>query len=95
MPWPWCVKVETHAAANAIEAQRSITIVCLWGGGLPASVNGLRFIVPVQTINAGLAPTYFVSGRFNVGVRRRWRSPADSRLRRGRRVPARWPGRWR
>lgn len=52
---------ETHAAANAIliEAQRSVPIVRLWGGGLLASVDGLRFVVPVQTINAAPSPKYF------------------------------------
>lgn len=30
-----------------------------WGGGLLASVDGLRFVVPVRTINAGPSPKYF------------------------------------
>ncbi|SEH00916.1 Tn3 transposase DDE domain-containing protein [Nonomuraea solani] len=47
------VRAETHAAANAIP------IVKLWGGGLLASVDGLRFVVPVQTINAAPSPKYF------------------------------------
>ncbi|GAA2820899.1 hypothetical protein GCM10020220_006600 [Nonomuraea rubra] len=48
------VRAETHAAANAIliKAQRGVPIVKLWGGGLLASLEGLRFVVPVQTINA-------------------------------------------
>lgn len=47
------VRAETHAAANAIlvQAQREVPIVALWGGGLLASVDGLRFVVPVQTIS--------------------------------------------
>ncbi|MEV4899014.1 transposase, partial [Nonomuraea sp. NPDC055795] len=55
------VRTETHAAANAIliEAQRGVPIVKLWGGGLLASVDGLRFVVPVQTINAAPSPKYF------------------------------------
>ncbi|MFI9846761.1 Tn3 family transposase [Nonomuraea sp. NPDC051941] len=55
------VRAETHAAANAIliEAQRGVPIVKLWGGGLLASVDGLRFVVPVQTINAAPSPKYF------------------------------------
>jgi len=31
----------------------------LWGGGLVASVDGLRFRVPVQTIHAGPSPRFF------------------------------------
>ncbi|WP_067144018.1 Tn3 family transposase [Microtetraspora malaysiensis] len=55
------VRADTHAAANAIliEHQRGIPIVASWGGGLLASVDGLRFVVPVQTINAGPSPKYF------------------------------------
>ncbi len=55
------VRAETHAAANAVlvQAQREVPIVALWGGGLLASVDGLRFVVPVQTINAGPSPKYF------------------------------------
>ncbi|MEQ4726272.1 transposase, partial [Nonomuraea sp. B19D2] len=55
------VRAETHAAANAvlIEAQRGVPIVKLWGGGLLASADGLRFVVPVQTINAAPSPKYF------------------------------------
>jgi TnpA family transposase len=55
------VRSDTHAAANAIliEHQRSIPIVSQWGGGMLASVDGLRFVVPVQTINAGPSPKYF------------------------------------
>jgi TnpA family transposase len=55
------VRAETHAAANArlIEAQAGIEIAQLWGGGLLASVDGLRFVVPVRTINAAPSPRYF------------------------------------
>ena len=49
------LRAETIAAANAvlIEAQAKIPIAQAWGGGLLASVDGLRFVVPVRTINAG------------------------------------------
>jgi TnpA family transposase len=59
------VRAETIAAANArlIEAQAGIGLAASWGGGLVASVDGLRFVVPVATINAGPNPRYF-------GVRR-------------------------
>ena len=30
-----------------------------WGGGLLASVDGLRFVVPARTLNAGPSPKYF------------------------------------
>jgi Tn3 transposase DDE domain len=59
------VRAETIAEANArlIEAQAGIGLATVWGGGLVASVDGLRFVVPVATINAGPNPRYF-------GVRR-------------------------
>lgn len=55
------VRAETHAAANAvlIEAQAGMPVVSAWGGGMLASVDGLRFVVPVRTINAGPSPKYF------------------------------------
>jgi TnpA family transposase len=55
------VRAETHAAANAvlIEAQAGVPIVKMWGGGMLASVDGLRFVVPVRTVNAGPSPKYF------------------------------------
>ncbi|MFB9624848.1 Tn3 family transposase [Nonomuraea helvata] len=55
------VRAETHAAANAIliEHQGKVPIVTAWGGGLLASVDGLRFVVPVKTINAGPSPKYY------------------------------------
>ena len=34
----------------------------LWGGGELASVDCLRFVVPVRTINAGPNPRYFGRG---------------------------------
>lgn len=54
-------RAETHAAANAvlIEAQSKVPIVRHWGGGLLASVDGLRFVVPVRTISSGPSPKYF------------------------------------
>ncbi|XUK60442.1 DDE-Tnp-Tn3 domain-containing protein [Plantibacter sp. RU18] len=55
------VRAETHAAANRflIDAQAQAPIAQLWGGGLVASVDGLRFVVPVRTLNAGPSPKYF------------------------------------
>jgi TnpA family transposase len=59
------VRAETHAAANAllIDAQAGVPIASSWGGGLLASVDGLRFVVPVRTINAAPNPKYFGRGR--------------------------------
>jgi TnpA family transposase len=59
------VRAETHAAANArlIDAQAQVPIATAWGGGLVASVDGLRFVVPVRTINAAPNPKYFGHGR--------------------------------
>jgi TnpA family transposase len=55
------LRADTIAAANAklIAAQAKVPIVAWWGGGLLASVDGLRFIVPKRTINAGPSPRYY------------------------------------
>ncbi|MGP3920991.1 Tn3 family transposase [Nonomuraea sp. 10N515B] len=52
---------ETLAAANAllIQAHSEVPIVNGWGGGLLASVDGLRFVVPKRSINTGPSPKYF------------------------------------
>lgn len=52
---------DTIAAANAklIEAQSQITLAQSWGGGLLASVDGMRFVVPARTINAAPSPKYY------------------------------------
>lgn len=49
------VRADTIAAANAalITAQSRIGLAQMWGGGLLASVDGLRFVVPVKSINTG------------------------------------------
>lgn len=41
------------------EAQSQVPIVQFWGEGLLASVDGLRFVVPVRTISAAPSPKYF------------------------------------
>jgi hypothetical protein len=55
------LRADTIAAANAalIETQARVPIVQFWGKGLLASVDGLRFVVPVRTINAAPSPKYF------------------------------------
>lgn len=47
------LRADTIAAANArlIEAQAAVPIVKFWGEGLLASVDGLRFVVPVRTVS--------------------------------------------
>jgi len=59
------MRAENHAAANArlIPDQARLGIAQAWGGGLLASVDGLRFVVPVRTLNAGPSPKYFGHGR--------------------------------
>ncbi|MFC7884762.1 Tn3 family transposase [Streptomyces sp. NPDC057376] len=55
------LRADTIAAANAklIAAQARVPIVSHWGDGLLASVDGLRFVVPKRTINAGPSPKYY------------------------------------
>lgn len=58
-------RAETITKANArlVDAQAGIPLTAFWGGGELASVDGLRFVVPVRTINAGPNPRYFGRGR--------------------------------
>ncbi|GAA5531410.1 Tn3 family transposase [Herpetosiphon gulosus] len=55
------IRPETLTRANArlVAAQATIPIAQAWGGGEVASVDGLRFVVPVRTINAGGSPKHF------------------------------------
>ncbi|WP_429423535.1 Tn3 family transposase [Nocardia sp. GAS34] len=55
------VRSETLTAANVelVKAQAEIELAQLWGGGLLASVDGMRFVVPVRTIHARPNPKYF------------------------------------
>lgn len=55
------LRADTIASANAalIAAQAEVPIVRYWGDGLLASVDGLRFVVPVRTISAAPSPKYF------------------------------------
>jgi len=59
------LRADTLTEANAclVDAQAEIPITQVWGGGELASVDGLRFVVPVRTINAGPNPKYFGRGR--------------------------------
>lgn len=55
------VRFETITTANTplVEAQAQIPTAQAWGGGLVASVDGLRFVVPVNTIYARSSPRFF------------------------------------
>ena len=59
------IRQETLIRANArlVDAQAQITLAKTWGGGEVASADGLRFTVPVRTINAGPNSKYFGVGR--------------------------------
>jgi TnpA family transposase len=59
------IRAETLTKANArlVDYQANIPLAKTWGGGEVASADGLRFIVPVRTINAGPNPKYFSAGR--------------------------------
>ncbi|MGI5490002.1 Tn3 family transposase [Microtetraspora malaysiensis] len=47
------LRLETYRAANAalIDAQSSIPLAQAWGGGLVASVDGMRFVVSVLPLS--------------------------------------------
>ncbi len=59
------IRTETLTAANArlVDHQTKIPLAKIWGGGEVASADGLRFVTPVKTINAGPNRKYFNSGR--------------------------------
>jgi TnpA family transposase len=58
-------RAETLTRANAclVDAQTTIPLAQAWGGGEVASADGLRFVVPVRTINAGPNRKYFNADR--------------------------------
>ena len=59
------LRAETITKANArlVDYQAQIPLAQAWGGGEVASADGLRFVVPVRTLNAGPNPKYFNTGR--------------------------------
>jgi hypothetical protein len=59
------IRAETLTRANAclVDTQSTIALAKEWGGGEVASADGLRFVVPVRTINAGPNPKYFNADR--------------------------------
>lgn len=59
------IRAETITAANArlVAMQTHIDLARAWGGGEVASADGLRFVVPVRTLNAGPNRKYFNAER--------------------------------
>lgn len=59
------LRAETLIRANAclVDAQAQLSLAKAWGGGEVASADGLRFLVPIRTVNAGPNPKYFGVGR--------------------------------
>jgi TnpA family transposase len=55
------LRPDTYTAANAvlIDAQAGIGLAQAWGGGMVAAVDGVRFVVPVRSIDARPSPKYF------------------------------------
>jgi len=58
------VRMDTLMRANArlVDAQARIPLAQFWGGWDVASADGLRFTVPVRTLNAGANSKYFGVG---------------------------------
>jgi len=56
---------ETLVKANAklVNYQSTLPLAMKWGGGEIASADGMRFVTPVPTINAGPNRKYFGSSR--------------------------------
>jgi TnpA family transposase len=57
------LRAETLANANAklVNYQSTLSLAKKWGGGDVASADGMRFVVPIPTINAGANRKYFGS----------------------------------
>lgn len=65
------LRADTLIRANArlVEAQTRIPLARAWGGGEVASADGLRFVVPVRTVNAGPNSRYFGAGHHLLQLR--------------------------
>lgn len=59
------LRAETLVKANAklVNYQSSLSLARKWGGGEVASADGMRFVAPIRTINAGPNRKYFGSSR--------------------------------
>jgi TnpA family transposase len=51
------------ASARLVDSQAGLDITADWGGGLVASVDGMRFVVPVRSLHARPSPLYFGVGK--------------------------------
>ncbi|MBO1632797.1 Tn3 family transposase [Yersinia pseudotuberculosis] len=58
------LQAETLVSANArlVDFQSTLELARRWGGGEVASVDGMRFVTPVKTVNSGPNRKYFGSG---------------------------------
>lgn len=52
-----------HANARLVDYQATLALAHAWGGGEVSSADGLRFVVPIRTLNAGPNRKYFGTGR--------------------------------
>lgn len=59
------LRAETLVKANAklVDSQSTLSLARKWGGGEVASADGMRFVTPIRTINAGPNRKYFGSSR--------------------------------
>lgn len=59
------LRAETLTKANAklVDYQSMLSLARKWGGGEVASADGMRFVAPIRTINAGPNRKYFGSSR--------------------------------
>ena len=59
------IRADTLAQANAklVDTQSTIALAQEWGGGEVASADGLRFVVPIRTLNAGPNRKYYGAHR--------------------------------
>ena len=59
------LRAETLVNANAklVNYQSTLSLAKKWGGGEVASADGMRFVVPIPTINAGANRKYFGSNK--------------------------------
>ncbi|MEU6719725.1 Tn3 family transposase [Nonomuraea sp. NPDC046802] len=51
------------ASGRLVDKQAEIDITADWGGGLVASVDGMRFVVPVRSLYTRPSPLYFGVGK--------------------------------
>ena len=52
-------KTLTHANVCLVDAQQHLPLVQVWGSGKVAAADGLRFVVPLRTLNAGSSSRYY------------------------------------